>query len=121
MYMYTGERPFCCSVKGCPKAFASEGKLRAHVRAHSKPYTCPIQTCAHHFGYAVDLRRHIEKQHPSYKITSQTLACPILPPRHPGRRPKALGGIKRSTSRDRKQGGGAKNLKSSAIQGKLEI
>jgi len=61
LLLHTGERPFKCTVNGCYKSFTSEGKMRAHVRAHDKPYAC--QSCGRKFGYSVDLKRHVEKKH----------------------------------------------------------
>jgi uncharacterized Zn-finger protein len=58
-----GERPYRCTVGTCTKAYSSESKLRAHVRAHDKPFVCPVEGCRRPFGYSVDLKRHLEKKH----------------------------------------------------------
>ena len=51
-----------CPFEGCSKRFATESKMRHHLRAHRKLFVCPRPECARRFGYKCDLQRHVEKK-----------------------------------------------------------
>lgn len=60
-FFLTGETPYACTHKDCPRRFRHKNSLRRHLQAHSglRPFQCEI--CAKPLSHSSTLAKHMRK------------------------------------------------------------